>query len=372
MKILKTTNEFEIDSLKMHIPLELCEYGENSYKIADLVLVNVETGEALEDHKSNSYEYTPPGEEFKIYFQKVKYNFDNSEHIQLKFSSKINGFSYLDGITIRHIKNAYQQIQSADVVRFSFETFIDVNLIDVDYKKDELLSTETSAKAIDILEDCTKPSKKYGQGCNIKRNYNNKKQAPILAIYYGQRAEEKNSDIFLKWYKKDFEMRSKKNKAFREKYFSNHIIPSILRAEYNIKNAKQFKKYSDKPFNFKTLLKLDNSKKIEIYKKIISIHTTGIIILPPKMTDKNNTQFENAMIGALNIPRTEDKENSILLNYVYLQGYYENLYKDNRKRKSEYLIKLREIYNQVKSNDSIIIEQAEEHLNDIKKLFEME
>lgn len=336
-------NEISIDSLKVRIPIENVTIVNQSI-FGSKFIVDGETGLIESEYKQKRHTLIYDGitTSFGIESQ-VNKDQRLKKYLVLLFNSKLLHEDYFDGIQSKNISIIYNRIIGLNQVRFSFESFMNAESTDVDWKLDSY--NDNFDLTIKKLFSHSKESKKVNEGCNAFRKPTNK------GIEYGHRDTATISKPFLKFYHKGLELTNSKDMFYR-KYLkhSNKNISNLVRCETTVKNKKHFRKLGINDTTLGSLLSLENDVLELIINKAIKSHLeprTKSIKTTKEMTPSDNV-FYNAIILLM------DKGNSYNL-------IRESLVQNNDKvAKSRLRAKLDTIYNDtIKGSDMDGISQKQ-------------
>lgn len=348
--IQKTFTNWSIDSLRLRIPTQKISWYD-SHQIDPFLIVNEHTSEII---SKKNHMYQDNNNEINIYFGIGQYEIlsETHEYIEILISSKILGKNYFKGITEDNLKEIYDYIISRNVLKFTYETFVNSTLLDTDFKKDTLCNYKDFQLIIEALKHNTKISPAQGTGYKLTNTINNPKLKDNLGISFGndKRIGQSNKDVFLKFYQKELEFKNRSWK-FKAEYFSNIKIEPTLRTEFTIKNLTRFKTYiKEKPFTLKTLTELSNIEIDSIYKKILSYHLNNIYKME-KITIKEVTKSYDLIKLALEIPSRKDYNQSLDMNFLHISQQIE-LRKYEKSKKSRLKNEILEVYSDLKTQNS--------------------
>ena len=186
-------DNIEIDSFKIRMPIYLVDIIDESIK-SKWLLVNELTGIMDEaNFKNNSISYNLDGIKTKFGLEVQKIRSESSdEFLIILINSKILKKRYFQGITKNNIKFVYKYLISLQAVYFDFETFLNSEITDVDFKRDTI--HKDFIKTIPKLYELARLRKEKNQGCKKYITKNNQgiefsdrkttsiKDAPFLKI----------------------------------------------------------------------------------------------------------------------------------------------------------------------------------------------
>jgi hypothetical protein len=268
--VKRIDSEFQIDSLKLRIPISECEILDQGLT-GNLIIVNDKTGMVL-DHifKKNAYPINDNG--INIYFaieQQTTANQSRKEFLTMLVTSKLLKDKYFEGIRKDNITNIYDALMSYKVVFFSYESFLNSELTDVDFKKD-ISSTDINS----IIKGCfglTKEDHKYSEICKKYDTKTNK------GIQWSRReTTETSTKPFIKIYHKGLDLLKSKSNEFYKNYLlgtpAENTVDNRIRIEFTIKNKKHFRNHKITSTKLKDILSLSSEIKNKMFIKSLSNH----------------------------------------------------------------------------------------------------
>jgi len=256
---LKPNDNITIDSLRIRIPTNKITNLDNELN-QEIFKFNGETGEILNPDNPNI-----PLTKY-IQHNGIKIGFGiksllsgkaiSEEYLTVEIHSKQLKENYFTGLTPTNIKDAYNYIMSLNVVKFSFEDFINSSCSDVDFKKDILLTQEQYRNLIDKIKEIARPYKEKNKGYHeYNRKYNQ-------GIEWTDRRYSKMTYPYLKIYNKYKELT--RISEFINTYLPEINIKSLIdletnlfRVEFQIKNTAHFNRYGITDISLKNILNLE-------------------------------------------------------------------------------------------------------------------
>jgi hypothetical protein len=252
---------YSVDSFKIRIPIDQAEEIHPNITAA-WHLVNSETGEAI-DQDAKSYEHIRNGIKTRFSIEK-QITADQSvrEFLTFVVTSKTLEGRYLEGLTADTIRQAYNYIQSTGLVNFSFDTFMQSELTDIDVKKD--FDNPIGVKIVDRLKAQATP-RAEGRAATIFREKFNQ------GIQFSERKTNRfNTAPYIKVYSKWADLQ-KNSLDFASSYGIN-VAPSYWRIETTIKNKKHLKKHDITNSTLQGIVSLPQGKLEEIMTAALKAH----------------------------------------------------------------------------------------------------
>ena len=173
--------------------------------------------------------------------------------ITVLLNSKILEENYFEGLSIKNHKNVYQKLISMEVAFFEYDSFINAECTDIDFRKD--IKTTMLRDSIPMLVSSARASHLSGTGV---RSFKKKK----IWVFNGLiEREQRLKNPYLKIYHKTIEL-DNNSIEFKKEYLIDLDISNIVRVEFTLKDKKHLKKYDIKSQKFIDLLKLSQEKKL--------------------------------------------------------------------------------------------------------------
>jgi hypothetical protein len=301
----KTLQNFSIDSTKIRIPINEVEI-KNPLLNNDFIVVCDSTGEVLDgrDFKKSSLQISKNGIKSHYRIEKqVAENQGIETYLTILFSSKTLGSHYFQGITKDTIDIAYNHLMCERSASFSYDSFLNGELTDIDVKSDFILNVPATHFVNQLYQDAPAVKKsingcaKYAQAENCGMQYSLRKTTqPIKSPY-------------LKFYEKVREL-TYKSHEFKKAYLDNIKLPSeLMRAETNIKNKKHLKHLGATENNMRYFLSNIDDIAVKAFKNAFESH---------KIFEFNNAQ--NVLAEQVNNLNLNDRGFATLLMERYLQS----------------------------------------------------
>lgn len=312
-KKTNTTDFWAVDSLRIRMPLnELKSFDTNLQK--NLLLVQPLDNNEFDviSERSNMFEYSHKGSrvfvQIKKFFKQIS-DKEQTEYLDIAFSSKILKHRYFTGIRSHHLKYLSDELQSFGFAEWDFATFCKARPSDIDFKKDVYVKSPVAINDwLSTLVDLTKPSKKSSKGYN---HFSNLKKQNI-GLEYGKRTGSSNmAHPYFKYYYKNGELNTK-SKEFKYSYLQGckktgiDLSKTILRLEFTIKGRIQYKNMTDKPFTLKNVLELSQS---ELQRESSRIHKYYINIDSVERKSGERTMTQKEVLIKLLLTAGVGKEN---------------------------------------------------------------
>jgi hypothetical protein len=227
------SEKLSFDSLRVRVPLSKCEWV--SHRIQDIIeRVSIISGEVYESETKNKERFEQNGISTKVSIESEFNGVSYLPYVVILVNAKMLKTQYLHGINGDNVKDIYSFIQDLNLVKFSFDTFIDSECTDMDVKMD-LVSTDSNMKEVfDVMLKNAKPCIDFDKG--VKRFWEKENKG----IQFNKRQTTKYKTApFVKIYSKTLDLKTKSNKFALE--YLNEIPKDLWRMEYNIKNKKHLK-----------------------------------------------------------------------------------------------------------------------------------
>lgn len=261
----------KIDSLKLRIPRYKVEYVDSTF--------------AQEYQKV----FTKSGEiEDKINLDKHKVDVTNGittriavfhslqggmaeEQIVIQCNAKQLKQSYFLGINKNTIHDLYNYINDLEIIRVSFDDFMDAYVSDIDFCYDVKVDPNTMIEANQEIYNKVKPNyfkyvgKPYRQKTNVGLQFNSRERATP-------------SKPYVKIYHKTLEL-DYKSFEFSQEYLKEVDYSDIGRLEFTIKNTRHRKKLNLIYHNLRDLLRLNHAEiGIAMFSGVLNYVETSQII----------------------------------------------------------------------------------------------
>ena len=217
--------------------------------------------------------------EFKGYSTRWQIRYQNLERgmpkkfLTILMSSKILEENYFEGLSIDNHKNVYQKLISMKVAFFDYDSFINAECTDIDFRKD--IKTTMLRDLIPMLVSSARTSHLSGTGI---RSFQKKEN---MGVQWSDRKGATLKNPYLKIYHKTIELNNN-SIEFKNEYLFDFNISNIVRAEFTLKDKKHLRKYNIQSQKFIDLLKLSQEKKTSILSKIVNIHLMPRFIKPDR------------------------------------------------------------------------------------------
>lgn len=282
----------KIDSFTLLIPLEKVDvvsstFMESYKKIYD-------TGE-IEDSEDfyNSYAKTEnKNTKTFLKYKKVNrlFNGELRSFIQIMITSKLLCSSYFDGINNSNIRTIFNYILDDGIIEFSYKTFFESYVTDIDICKDYKVSLEEFIALKEMLFNnilATKNSVVSSKRINSKE---------VFGIQFNERHKSTPSKPFAKLYFKTTELKSSKTLPFTNanlsKYFED-ITAGIGRFEVTIKNSKHKEKLElQKVKTLENLIDLTTEELDKAHSSIVKEYYLNDFKVKEASNDLTPTEFK--------------------------------------------------------------------------------
>lgn len=244
-------NPWALDSLKIRIPLR--EVAIVDQTMRDIVAkVSTSTGEVLEERENKKTTRDENGikTEFSIEQRATKHL--TVKYLVILVNAKQLKEKYFEGITALNARYLHKYLLSLDAAIFSFETLLDAECTDIDFRKDFRATDDQMKDALKHLHQHAQPSADYDKGSKLFWQKENK------GLQFNKRNTTKiHSAPFVKVYSKTLDFTHKSN-TFALSFFSE-IPQDLWRLEFTIKNKKHLQ-MNGHGNTFRELLSLNPSE----------------------------------------------------------------------------------------------------------------
>lgn len=252
-----------LDSTKIRIPQN--QVVEMKPEITEhWCLVNSGTGE-IADYKSKAYLHKQSGISTRFALeQQVTGDRTVKTFLTIGFNAKALQKDYLQGITMDNIKQVYDYIMSLDLCYFTFESFMQGEVTDTDFKRDISVNCK---KLMTILSAHAIP-KKEGAGMLVHD------QAKNQGIQFSNRKSTKTKTApFWKAYNKGRELKYNSTEFSME--YRIEVDPNTTRLETTVKNKKHWKSFNVTDTTLQGVLSLEQEKLKQIVSLNLKPHVTS-------------------------------------------------------------------------------------------------
>ena len=272
-------NTPKIDSLRIHLPFDRVKIVSNSLD-KSLTTINAD-GEVIEEHIQTRKHKIKNG--IGVSYAKVKFckGKVNKTYLTIGFSAKLLQEKYLQGINKGNIEEVYKYIIEQEEVQFTFDTFLNAKVVDVDICMDYMLETSTKEVcqiAYKLTQDKYKPiANLFNQKNNVGIEWNKR-------LYVGKAYKTKQ---YLKYYSKGMEILNK-SYDFYQTYLKPQFrlaeqdVDRWLRIETTIKNKNHFQSYGKDISTLRELLLSDLIESKEYFQRPINTYMNGVntLVIP--------------------------------------------------------------------------------------------
>ena len=285
LKKVDSENKTEIDSLKIRIKTDKIQITDSKLTGTKITILQ-ETAEVLREFKDNALKFSNNGisTRFAIELMPINSKGFTEEYLTILVNSKLLKSRYLEGITKENIREVYNEIQNYNVVKFSFDDFMQGACTDIDFKTDTRLSIELfQDELIKYFKYNAKESKQKEKGYRVFNELGNK------GIQFSDRRTTLfKTNPFWKLYYKEIELKT--NSAdFNSKYLQGQDIKNLIRFEYTIKNNKHLKALNINSNTLEHILNLTDNKKKQMLSDTINTHLEGNKIIQIKKAGMSPT-----------------------------------------------------------------------------------
>ena len=297
-----------LDSTKIRIPISLV-YEISPEIVRTVMEVDAETSEYLSEYKKTSYLHQDKGIStfFKVETQQTRNG--KEDFFTMLITSKILGTRYLEGITADNVKSVYDYIQALGLVKFTFNTFLNAEVTDTDFKKD--FQNHLGKSLLSWLYDRTNPIKK-GRGCT---KFNEKTNQGI------QWSDRKTTNFktapYWKVYNKHMDLQTK-SKDFAEA-FGIEVQEDYWRSEVTVKNKNHWKTNNVKDTTLGNILSLSQEQLGQFF---INAHRAHVMIAPQRTKREGITPahrlYYNAIVALMDTGKAYFEVMQLLL--IDLEG----------------------------------------------------
>lgn len=316
--IIPDTTKISIDSFRVSIPINLVEIiDSNLTDKATSLIINTQTNEVLTERevKENSITKQIGGVPFK-------FNIDNSfndKKVVILINSKQLHSYYFNGVTNDNIESIYNRIIECKVINIDFETFLQQPIVDVDFKRDNLIALKEYHKSLEVIRGCSKLSKYKDDGCHSYAN----------GIEFSVRKTSKYlSNPYFKIYHKEIEL-NENSKDFADKYLNQVDYKNLVRFECTVKNKKHFNSMGVESNTLNNILNLTNEAKEKIMSTVVKKHLSKREITKPT-ENENLKPNEQLLFDYMNL--LFDKGLNIDATISYILNSFSGITKYRKKK----------------------------------------
>ena len=302
--IRPNTNEITIDSFRISIPINLVRIlDSNLTDKAATFTINLRTDEVLTERevKENSIIRNING-------VPLRFNIDNSfneKKVVILINSKHLFNDYFNGITPSNIETIYNTIIDCGIIDIDFETFLKQPIVDVDFKKDNVVGLEEYHKSLEIIRSCSKLSKYKDDGCHSYAN----------GIEFSVRKTSKYlSNPYFKIYHKEIEL-NENSSDFADKHLKHVDYTDLVRIEYTVKNKKHFNSLGVENNTLKHVLSLSNEVKQTMQQVVVKKHLSRREMIAPKENSDLNPN-QQIMFDYINLLLENGQNINAVMNYI--------------------------------------------------------
>ena len=275
--IIPNTTNISVDSFRISIPINLVEIIDSNLtdKVTSLT-INADTNEVLTERevKENSIIKSIDGVPFR-------FNIDNSfneKKVVILINSKQLFKDYFSGITTDNIPFIYSKIIECEVINIDFDTFLQQPIVDVDFKRDNIVGLDEYHKSLEIIRNCSKLSKYKDDGCHTYAN----------GIEFSVRKTSKYlSNPYFKIYHKEIEL-NENSTDFANKYLKHIDYKNLVRLEVTVKNKKHFRSLGVESNTLKDILSLSKEVKESMIRIIVRKHLSQRDMIKPERNESLN------------------------------------------------------------------------------------
>jgi hypothetical protein len=325
-----TESNTEIDSLKIRIPTDKIQITDSKL-IGTKITILEETAEVLREFKDNALKFSNNGisTRFAIETMPIDSRGTTVEFLTMLVNSKLLKSRYLEGITKENIREVYNEIQNYNVVKFSFDDFMQGACTDIDFKTDTRLTIPLfTDELIKFFKVKAKQTQQKDKGYRAFNDQNNK------GIQFSDRATTKFKTIpFWKLYYKELELKSK-SLEFKEKYLKGQDITNLIRFEYTIKNNKHLKALNLTSNTLEYILNITDQKKKEMLSNTINTHLESSNVMPIKKNGISPT--DSILINLITMQMQGGNSYEMIRNFA-LSSINEKVSKSRKKAQLDVL-----------------------------------
>lgn len=223
-------NGWAIDSLKIRIPLKDVVIVDDTMR--DIVAkVSTSTGEVLEERENKKTSRDENGIKTEFSIEQRATRFQAVKYLVVLVNAKQLKEKYFEGITVLNARYLYKYLIELNAVIFTFETFLDAECTDIDFRKDFRATEEQMKNALQHLHQHAQPSADYDKGSKLFWQKENK------GLQFNKRNTTKvHTAPFVKIYSKTLDFQHKSN-VFALSFFPE-IPQDLWRLEFTVKNKK--------------------------------------------------------------------------------------------------------------------------------------
>jgi hypothetical protein len=309
----------KIDSLKIIIPMSQVEVidGKFNQKYKNTKLYE-STGEVIEVYNRDTNTYSDEkGIKVKLEVCRIKFGnigekgFTGEEFLIFQPSSKFLKEIYFDGIGFNNLRIIHNYLLNLNVVRFSYESFLNARFCDVDFCIDFVSSKATFKAMIKIINSNVLASHQH-----LTRIFNKRDN---LGLEFNKRKEATKTKPFLKFYHKSTELTQKSNEfycEFLQTNYSETINNGIGRYEVTLKNAEFKKHYEVESMTVEELLNIPSAAIEIMFKKFLPNYLYKATIQKRMATTPTETIHLNCINQFIQDGKSEQEIMHLMLNGI--------------------------------------------------------
>jgi hypothetical protein len=292
------------------------------------------TGEIIKE-----YDNYPVNHEFNHIATKFQiiHIFD-TKFLAISLKAKQLKHDYFRGITIQNIKEIYDYIIFCNVANFTFDSFLNSKINDIDFKSDFELQSDPFGSFCNNMKNQLKYPRLYSR-------------YPNIGIEYSKRDTSTPSAPYVKYYSKGAELIQRSN-GFASKYLKGFDNPVLRRVEVTVKNQ-EHKNYLERKLGFtfgKTLYECLSIDQYQI--KSLILYLCNQHEAPVHMTNIKHDQIlkdlsttERLIFNLISKNLNSNDDISDILDTYFPKSTNEsvNSYSVKKSRMKKLLIKLLEV-----------------------------
>jgi len=294
------TNEINLDSLKIKIPMSYVEVVDHNLKdIISEHLVNENTGDMVRKvhrrQRSKYYPITIFGVDYEIIFHVKKWHNPRThtvtEYLHICFNAKIVEGDYFDGINQNNIQSIYQKLIGCKVANFSYETFI---------KLGEATNMEfcRNFRLTNFPQCLSKLTNRLHQDIQLNPKPLLKNGKNQQTLKFTKKEDETHAKPYVIIYNKELELITKSH-VFFNTFLSDVDITDLRRIEFRIKDLGHARSLGLRDSSLHTLLNLSQQDKEEMLKKFVSSYLSQPLTFDKTSLTRGKLVYLDALIALI-------------------------------------------------------------------------
>jgi len=166
-------NDWAIDSLKLRIPLRNVSIIDTSLR--DIIArVSTSTGAVLDEVENKKTSRDENGIKTEFSIERRVTNHTSVEYLVILVNAKQLEEKYFEGLTFLNARYLHKYLIMQGAVIFQFETLLDAECTDIDFRKDFRATDDQMKEALHHLNQHAQPSSDYDKGSKLFWQKDNK------------------------------------------------------------------------------------------------------------------------------------------------------------------------------------------------------